>query len=234
MRLFLFLLFFPTLVQAGAWQREQGAWFFATSIETGGGAGPSTGIYGEYGLAEDLTLKLDVFASDQDGLVHARGLAQRPLLATGRHVAAYVIGFGWGNAATTIEDPVFATVGPTTFQVGTVDVRVTDENYEVLAGLSWGMGLNDGWANVDQLTIWHAGLNELRTKVDATRGWTLDNGMRAIAQFQAEWSSEAMTLNFAPSVTYDLTKTFTVEVGLIHPLRGDDDTKLKIGLWTTF
>lgn len=233
-RLALLFCLFPAAGEAGAWLREDGRWFASASAEIGdSGLEDSVGLYVEYGLTEATTLSADISYSPEFGLNHARIFIRRPLFETGRHVFSYATGFGWGKDTLILDEPVFATVGTTRVFVGTIENSVEVEGYEGLGMLSWGMGLDGGWANVDAQVIWQSEADTLTTKIDATRGWTAFGGL-AITQLQVTLDDDATFARVVPSYVRPLSDTLSVEIGVSTPVEGGGDTRIKLGVWAEF
>ena len=99
--------------------------------------------------------------------------------------------------------------------------------------VSWGMGLDGGWANVDAQVIWQSEADTLTTKIDATRGWTAFGGL-AIAQLQMTFEEDNTLARVVPSYVRSLSGTVRVEIGVSTPVEGGGDTRLKLGLWAEF
>ncbi len=204
---------------AGPWPREQGTSFLSFSIESptdGGKRDFYYSLYGEYGLTENLTLGFDGgsdYYTEGEGYVFLRV----PIAFPGeRHKFAVLGGLGARRTLTSFTEAVY-----------------------VLGG-SWGMSfdsaLGPGWATVDATVRDRQTTNTRLTKVDTTLGVNRSSGQLWFAQlrFSDESRAPAQIWELAPSVVFKLGANAWLETSAVFGLRGGEDFKLKLGLWTEF
>ncbi|WP_319824384.1 hypothetical protein [Thalassovita sp.] len=194
---------------AGAWMRARGGWFIAPSVTAGSdGIGPS--LYAEYGLTGWLTLGLDANQS-VEGEEKALTFARLPLwTGRGGHRLAMEVGGG--------------------VQAGVPVVR---------SGLSYGQGLRTGWGAgwlaVDASMTVNLGTGAHSAQLDAALGLSPSDRWKAILQLQAAMDATGgISVQATPSAVYRFARSTQVELGMIQPITGGGDTRLKLGLWLEF
>ncbi|MCR8827663.1 hypothetical protein [Pseudosulfitobacter koreensis] len=202
---------------AGAWLREQGTGFAATSTGVTDQFNAQNGFYLEYGLTAGTTVGLDIdmrlTQAGQSGSGHV--FARRALPFGGKGVWAYQIGLG------------------AAFQ----DVAVTPL---AKLGLSYGRGIKlgkyDGWLAVDSAAQWDFGTSVRSLKVDTTAGLTFNEHSKAMVQLF--WTADSLGTSSAtltPSYVYTPERgRFSYVVG-VEAIRGRSERYgIKLGLWSDF
>ncbi|MBS0124846.1 hypothetical protein [Thetidibacter halocola] len=214
---FLLCLLLPGAAMAGAWQRETGSVFVATTVRLGWPQDIMTWtsmeptsqyntVYLEYGLSPRLTLGLDLGRA-VSGASKAVGFVQIPLRQAER-------------------GPQMA------LQLGAGQI----ENEPVLRpGLSVGWSLERGWLGIDSLAEIGVSNSRVDLKSDITWGRSLQKGRLLILQVQTGLpANEDAFVRFAPSLVTPLTKRLKLETGVGIGLVGDRDMGVTMGLWAEF
>jgi len=211
--LLLFLLsFLPAHAAAGAWLREEGTGFAASSVYATAPFGAETsytGLYLEYGLTPNLTFGLDI-GRGVTGKNKTVGFVRLPVLGTGGHRVAAELGFGQIAGERTLRP-----------------------------GLSYGRGLETrlggGWLAVDAYAEYSLDSRALDLKADATLGVSRPSGQKWMLQLQAgQAREEASFLRLVPSMTFELRKGWQLELGLSKALTGARENGVKFGMWHDF
>lgn len=202
---------------AGAWLREQGTGFTATSTGVTDRLDAQNSFYLEYGLTAKTTVGLDIdmklSGQRQSGSGHV--FARRALPLGGTGVWAYQIGLG------------------AAFQ----DVAVTPL---AKLGVSYGRGIklgkHNGWLAVDSAAQWDFGTSVHSLKIDTTAGLTLNNRSKAMVQlFWTADSLGASSATLSPSYVYTPERgRFSYVVG-VEAIQGRSERYgIKLGLWSDF
>lgn len=207
----------PT-AQAGAWLRGKGDGFTSTTLSSTADQTLSTGFYFEYGLAEKLTLGLDIsYGVDFTTFEEGSGIAflRFPLGPTDQthkfaaHVgvgARYLVGFYLPAAE---------------------------------LGLSWGRGIEwggkYGWVNVDTSYNRSQSPTDPRIKIDGTVGMGLTERSKVMLQMFNTIEGGTTFSRLAPSYLFAPgggKTTFQLSVEI--PVAGGGDPALKLGVWRSF
>lgn len=215
---------------AGAWPREAGTGFASLSLwQAATGADSYTALFAEYGLSPRLTVGLDAGRS-VSGQTKTVAFLRAPFGQT----------LGWLTAA----------------EIGLGEIA----GQPVLRpGLSFGRsittGRGSGWIAVDSLLEVDIEQRAVDIKADITLGfsphapdapppdWTLmlqlQTGLVDVQDSLLLLQTEGILpepgfLRLVPSVTYRLNDRMRLEIGLFRALRGDRETGVKFGVWTTF
>ena len=204
---------------ADPWPRARGDVFLSFSLETTVDltdpflrTASETTLYGEIGLGGGRTLGTDLFRSETD---HAYFFYLQQTLTPpdARHQLAFRAGFG--NGANPAE----------TFSL-------------LLAGASWGTGFDtrwgSGWAVLDGQIRQRSTGGEER-KLDLTLGLAPDENWLGYVQVQgSDYPRADTSLRLQASVARRISRTFTLETGVIYGLHNDTRAGLKLGLWSEF
>ena len=205
---------------AGAWLREKGAGFSATTASITLARDFSEETFLEYGVRDDLTLGLELgFLHFANGLqAGSASLFLRRPIGTKEAEAklAYELGLGVGWRGELVE-PL------------------------IKAGLSWGRGYSlgriSGWASVDASITWTVYTNEPLVKLDSTLGMNFTDRISGMVQaFHARSLGVAAT-SIAPSVIIQPMrnqKNLRIRIGAETQVGNSMNTALKLGLWREF
>ena len=199
---------------AGAWQRDRGRWFTATSttwtMGDYGYFGYYTSYYGEFGLSDRLTLGIDA-GVDENGIVTALVFTRLPLWQgkNGGRVAMEMA------SGTTGQLPL------------------------IRPGVSWGRGMETpwgpGWFAIDTSAAMNTVLGTTTYKLDSTIGISPSDRWKAIFQVQSlVQPGISQSLKIAPSAVVRVGKHMQFEFGASHALMGARQTGLKLGVWVDF
>tara|TARA_R110002049_G_scaffold44333_3_gene129815 strand:+ start:49289 stop:49921 length:633 start_codon:yes stop_codon:yes gene_type:complete len=207
-----------TDASAGAWLRETGSSFTATSFSGSYFLDTSQSTYIEFGLRDNLTLGADInFYNSRLGQQsgHATLFVRMPIGATDSDNRwAYELGIGatWAG-----------------------------EFYypHVRAGLSWGRSVkwNDhsGWMAVDASVRRDIGIDTTVTKIDSTIGIDFTPVTTGMLQLFVTHDPAGAKAKLAPSVVISPSfSKFRFQIGTETPLGSPRDTAIKIGLWRSF
>ncbi|WP_323766438.1 hypothetical protein [Marinovum sp.] len=215
----MFMFCAATMASAGAWPRDKGAGFLASSTQISGfGQGCRiealsifNNLYLEYGLTRSLTLGLDIGQSVGDDPNYRLFLRAPVIHRQGKYLS------------------LEASLG----QVG-------DLSYTAL-GLSFGRGFTlgaaSGWFGLDTRRVQAEGpgAEYLRqSKVDVTAGLTFPGGVKAMAQVFHTRVGETLYTSLAPSVVVPLGKRSHLQGGLLFDLQSPALPGVKLGLWQEF
>lgn len=203
---------------AGAWLREEGTTFFATTIGTTKSRDFSTTAYAEYGLSERVTIGIDIsyglqlaVADEGSGIVFLRF----PLGPTDRtHRFAWHVGIG--SRYQNLEFYPAAEVGA-----------------------SWGRGVKFGdrwgWVNVDTSMNTSQHPIDTRFKIDGTLGVTLNDRYKVMGQVFNTFQGGDTYSKVAPSLLISVGKSkFNIQFNAEIPAAGGGETLFKIGIWSEF
>ena len=208
---------FPSLVDAGAWPREQGSTFVAAGISLRWpqdlshwtSAAPTQEyrtFYLEYGLTDRVTLGLDLGRSvsgDDKSIV----FAQIPILQKDR-------------------GPKLA------LQLG---VGMIGEDTILRPGLAVGWGLKQGWLSADAVAEVSTADGGTDLKLDVTWGRKLARDRKLILQMQlGAPQDDPAFARFAPSLVVPLRGKLKSEIGATWGVAGDTSMGLRFGLWAEF
>jgi hypothetical protein len=205
----LFWLVLSGPLWAGAWPRGKGN-VFASGYTYAVPSGTYTGLYGEWGLTDKLTLGIDVGrgVSGQDKAV---AFLRAPLIAPlAGHRFAWEIGAG----------------------------RIAGDTV-IRPGLSWGKGLDwagrSGWVALDTVAELRTNSLAVDAKADLTLGLNINDARKLMVQIQAGAQfGDTPFLRIVPSMTFALSDRSQVEFGISQSLRGDYETGIKAALWWQF
>ncbi|MFK7763663.1 MAG: hypothetical protein AB8B62_10400 [Roseobacter sp.] len=217
--------------QAGAWLREKGKGFLATSFQTTRNNGNEISIYAEYGLSDRITLGLDS-TYDTDLLNYVQGTG--PMVSSLEELPQ-------GSGVVFMRFPLGPTDGihKWAFHVGAGARYIEGEFLKAAElGLSWGRGiqLGDryGWVNVDSSINAAESPGETRTKLDGTVGLGITPKTKVMLQMFNTFVAAASYNKIAPSLLYAPGKgKLTFQIGSEYLLNGGD-ASLKVGLWLNF
>ncbi len=202
---------------AGAWLREKGEGFTATSTGMTDQFDAQNGFYLEYGLTAKTTVGLDIdmklTPAGQSGTGHI--FARRALPFGGKGVWAYQIGLG----------------------VAFQEIAATPL---AKLGLSYGRGITlgkyDGWLALDSAAQWDFGTSVHSLKIDTTAGLTFSD--RSKAMMQMFWTVDSLG---GTSTTLSPSYVFTPKSGKFSYVVGVEATRssvasygIKLGLWSDF
>lgn len=208
------LYWLATPVFGGAWLRERGHGFTATSTTwTMGGNGYFgyySSYYGEFGLSDRLTLGIDAGVGE-NGIVTALIFTRLPLWQ-GKNGGRLALEMASG---TTGQLPVMR------------------------PGVSWGRGLETpwgpGWLSVDTSAALNTVLGITTYKMDGTIGVSPSDRWKAILQVQTQVQPGiSQSLKIAPSAVMRVGKHMQFEIGTSHALMGTQMTGVKLGVWVDF
>ncbi len=202
---------------AGAWPREKGTGFTATSVRL---SWPKDVLlthkklepiqyntfYFEYGLNHRLTVGLDLgrSVSGKDKTILFFKLPVRNA-EDGPKISAH-LGFGQVAGDTVIRP-----------------------------GLSLGWGLKNGWISIDAFSEFGVTHGKSDSKVDITWGRKYPNDHKLILQLQTgDPATDPPFARLAPSYVFPLSDRLKLETGASWGLFGDDSLGLKVGVWASF
>jgi hypothetical protein len=204
-------------VGAGAWLRDKGTGFLSLSTtfrQLNGTWQAENRFYGEYGVAQRLTLGADI--NEITGLAgHALVFLRLPVgLNEGRTRMAVELGLGahhrqgrWGGMM------------KSTFSVG--------------RGFSsrWG----NGWFNVDAGVEWRLPNASPAFKLDATIGLSSGPRIRPMLQIESTYiAGDPLIWSVIPGVMIDGRSNNTWLIGVDRKTAGQTSLGLKFGLWRRF
>ena len=209
--------------RAGAWPREEGAYFIAI----GGNVALSEAaqrpvhydptLYVEYGLTGDLTVGLDGYLADAGDA------------GSGYLFARYPLRFGpFGDP----DGPwrLAASVG-----VGRTIMPSDEVQGSLRAGVHLGYGMESGWIAVDADLVQFIGTGELQGKLAGT--WGVDLNARWTAIFEAQVGTGLtgdVYAKVSPSIAWHPNERWTLRIGLAHALTGDRGTGFMVQTWLEF
>lgn len=218
----------PDPARAGAWPREEGAFFLSLSqgLSSGGPAllAPDqsfrsyTSVYAEYGLTERLTIGLDAGygrgpgADLRTGLVFARWLLGET--AAGDRFA---VDLGLGRRVDSGEG---------------ADLRTR-------LGLAWGRGFEigwgQGWMGVEGSAERLIPANDQLYKADFTIGLKPDDDWMLILQVQGGlYPGSDPLVRLAPSLARRITEHLRAQLGVETTVVGARSYGVKFSTWLTF
>ena len=215
---FIVVLASASVTEAGAWLREKGKGFVATSLGTDKDRDTSFSGYFEYGIAENRTLGLDI----------SYGLEQT-LRDEGSGIA--FIRFPLGPTDQTHRFAWHAGIG----------TRYLNREFYPAAelGISWGRGIKLGerwgWANIDASVNESQSPIETRIKIDGTFGIPFHDNIKGMAQVFNTFEDGETYTRLAPSLLLVAgRKKTTLQLSAEIPTIGGGDTIFKIGIWSNF
>ncbi|MTH77765.1 hypothetical protein [Paracoccus aestuariivivens] len=221
----------PSIAYAGAWPRAEKATFLSLSDERDSDGNSYTSLYGEYGLTGRETLGFELGYTNVGETSALFGL-QHALEPWGENQLS--VGLGIGMVA---RDGMFLPLAQ--------------------ASANWGRGfqgfMQGGWLSLetrlkvagamkdqaDFADLSDSAFNyltsEVTVKADFTVGLHATDAMMIINQFRFEQTDEAgFTSKLATTVVHDLWGPSKIELGLITPLSGPDESAVKLGTWLEF
>ncbi|MFT4743079.1 MAG: hypothetical protein ACI91Z_001053 [Yoonia sp.] len=216
--IFLGLICAANLAHAGAWSREKGQLFIAAGgnfLLSDGAQLPvhyDPTVYAEFGLSERLTLGMDLHTADAGRIGSIFFFASVPIgdLQSHQKFAANLSLGARANALAQTEALI-------------------------RGGLSWGMGLDNGWLSIDASATYGTDDRTFRPKVDATFGYRWTDKWTTSLQVQTgQGFTNDYYAKIAPSVTYNLRDNIKLHLGAVHALTGDRGSALKFETWLTF
>lgn len=215
---FTIVLASASAAHSGAWLREKGKGFIATSISSSEERDTSGSAYLEYGLTNSRTIGLDVsYGFELTGKEDGSGIAflRFPLGPTDQ-----IDRFAWHAG------------------IGT---RYQNREFypAVEAGASWGRGIkwgeNWGWVNVDTSVNQSRSPIERRIKLDGTIGMPLNDHFKAMGQLFNTFEGGETYTKLAPSLLIAPKKSKTTwQLSMEIPVVGGGDTFFKFGIWSDF
>lgn len=210
------------LVQAGAWPRALGSTFVAFSVTGSGnpasfGTGAMEGyatLYVEHGVSARLTFGLDT-GLDNSGASSVLAFARLPVGALDAETR-FALKAGLGRGTTGIQ-------GHTAVSFG-VDV-----------GRGVTTRLGDGWLSLETWAHYDAARGDLVLKGDLTAGLRITPRTKVMVQVQTgSYPGSDPYARLAPSVSHRISDRFSIELGAVAGLIGDDRVGLKLGTWLEF
>jgi len=203
---------------AGAWPRERGQLFIAAggnfllSEQAQLPVHYDPTLYLEYGLTDKVSAGLDLHTADAGRIGSVYVFASFPLGDTqAQQKLAGSLAFG-------------AQMKP--------DI---DTETLMRGGLSWGLGLQNGWLAVDASATYGTIDRIFRPKMDATFGHNWSQNWTTSLQLQTgQGTTNDYYAKIAPSVTYKFRDNLNVHLGAVHALTGDRGSAMKAETWITF
>lgn len=216
MRSFLLLLAMLVSVEqafAGAWPRDEKEGFlsFASHVDTDeyGYLRYTQELYVEYGVTPYYTVIIDAFQNDVG--------------TNGRIVTSLQRAFRTNNIGHRYA--LFAGLGYDQFNDTTV----------IRLGGSWGIGLGQGWINLDARTDLINTDEPPEVKVETTLGWRFPSDNLALFRVTAEHLPQSQdTLWLSPAYAFRLSDKVNLELGVEHEAIRGIDQRLKLGIWSRF
>lgn len=228
-----FAVFAANRADAGAWLRDEGRGFVATTVyfsEPFDDQSFYTGIYAEYGFSPKLTFGADI-GHGVNGTDKSVVFARLPIRLPNR--------VGGGDAATwrlSAELGLGEISGQAVLRPGlsygrSIDLAWLNGAGRGRAGDGWAAG---GWIGLDgYVELRRDGPTDL--KLDATWGATLRNGQLVMIQAQTGRSGdEPAFFRLVPSVTLGLGDRWRAELGLSKSFTGAREHGIKLGIWQDF
>ena len=203
----------------GAWLRDPGTGFLATSVTTRAPADLSfiateTSVYLERGTKHQLTYGADInLTTQQDG--HAIVFLRRPVGAQDRSTRfAYELGIGARN-------------------------RAQSPDAVLRFGLSAGRGLNTkigrGWLGLDSSLELEYPSGGTLTKLDATLGLSVSARFKTMLQIQSSYRSEdESNIDLIPSLLWEIKPQTILQMAIQARHSQTNTLGLRIGLWREF
>ena len=213
---------FPATAVAGAWPREPGSWFLATSYTVRGDVAslgtPAFTMSGsssvEYGLTPTLTF--GVYANRADS-------GDYSVLAFARHP----VGFGLVPGKLAVQAGI-----------GTHGTAVSNERLLQL-GVNWGKGIKTGfgpgWLALDTQLHYRLTTGDIVLKADLTLGVKPNDRTKLMLQLQSGlYPGTDPYVRLAPSVARKIGNRQHIVLGVEADLIGGSDIGLKLGTWLEF
>lgn len=203
---------------AGAWMREEGSVFVvlgANGLLSGATERPvhyDPTIFAEFGLSEGITLGFDGYTADAARSSAFYGFLRFPVPA------------GQGAPLMAVE------------LAGGVQTRPGQSaEPRVRAGLSMGLGLENGWLAADASLSASLRLDRPEGKLDLTWGRRLTPAISGVLQLQTgTGQSGDLYAKLAPSAHWQIGGPITLELGVVQALTGDMGTGVRIGTHLKF
>lgn len=203
---------------AGAWLREEGTGFSATSFGLSYFYDISQSTYLEYGLRPDLTLGADISTFQSR------------------------FGFQSGAATLFLRFPLGSPNdrGRWAYELGAGATWIGEEVVPHVKGsLSWGRGITfaerSGWLAVDASLRWDFGLGTSQIKLDGTAGLDFTDVTAGMLQLFVTQTRSGTFAKVAPSVVFSPKQSkFRIQIGSEIPVRAPQDTMFKLGIWRSF
>lgn len=229
--IFLFIAFAAgSGANAGAWPREQGAWFVAFGgnfLLSDGSELPvhyDPTLFVEYGLTERITIGLESHLADTGRIASDLVSFTIPI---GDLTAAdrFSVGVGFGLRRTQFR--------PSDLTTADFDYLRNDELMR--ASLSWGRGIEQGWLAVDASATYAIGEDKWRPKADATWGRHWNDTWTTTLQLQmGQGFSNDYYAKISPTAIYHFNDTYSASLGAVQGLTGDRGAGLKLEVWASF
>lgn len=207
------------IASAGAWPRDEGAWFLAIATELGGfndlghvsDVTVYNSFYAEYGLTASLTLGLHGGYGPAAEL-DTRLFFRLPVLQHDVHKLALELSVG----------------------------QVDELNYSGI-GLHYGRGITlgetSGWLSVET-RIDHVFDNQKmevrQTKLDLTVGLTHKSGIQSMVQIFNTEIDDTLYSTLATGLVFPISDDFSVDTGVLFDLQNDRSPGIRIGFWHNF
>ncbi|MCG3266824.1 hypothetical protein [Yoonia sp. I 8.24] len=202
---------------AGPWAREKGQLFFASGGSFVLSEDPNAPVnfdptfYGEYGLNGTVTLGIDYYATVLEGTQSAIAFASFPIgQPAGNNVFGAQLGLG-----------------------GRMDAFGGIE-YLTRGGVSWGRGLDRGWLTVDTSATYGTIDQAWLAKADLTWGHHFNDHWTVMAQLQTGQGGDDDTYaKINPAVVFHINDHTSISLGAVQTLTNDQDTAIRVDIWTT-
>ena len=215
---FIIIFFYATMAHSGAWPRDEGRYFIAAGdnfLLSDGAQLPvhyDPTIYLEYGLSDEITLGVDMHLADAGRIGTAFFFISTPLSA--KHSQQKVS----ANLA-----------------FGIRSNGLSETETLMRAGLSWGMGFDNGWLAVDGYATLSNADDKLRPKLDLTGGYRWSDTVELSVQLQTgQGTTDDFYAKLVPSISYQLNETIGLHLGAAQALTGDRGAGLKFETRLTF
>jgi len=216
---FIVCLMVPSCLWAGAWPREQGTTFVATSANFSadaiGAADGYQSFYGEFGVTPKLTFGVKLWRREDGRHGDAMVFASYPLgNSDGEH--RFAIGLG---------------AGVRHFSDGRTRPILVPEFH-------WGKGFDSplapGWMSLSAYVGHAFGTDETWAKADFTFGLKPDDKTHLILQLRFHSEPTGAVTIFAPSYVRELRNGLHIEAGATYRLTGGNRLGLLLGTWVEF
>lgn len=203
---------------AGAWPREEGAFFVAAGgnvVLFGDAARPvyyDPTLYLEYGLTPRVTVGIDGYTADKG-------------------TAGSLLGFvslSFGSLDRPARTAVSVAAGATRIPTG-----VTEPTARL--GLHWGRGLERGWMSADYTMTFGTVLDRFQEKLSLTRGHHFSDNWTGVLTAEAGLGLELdFYAKISPSLVYHFNDRFSLRGSYTQALTGDFGGAAGVQIWFRF
>lgn len=203
---------------AGAWPREEGAFFVAAGgnvVLFGDAARPvyyDPTLYLEYGVTPRITIGIDGYTADKGTAGSLLGFAK----------------LSFGSLDRPSRTAISLAAGPTQIPTG-----ATEQTLRL--ALHWGRGAEWGWMSADYAMTFGTSLDRFQEKLTLTSGYRLDDSWTGI--FTAE-AGLGLELDFyaklSPSIVYHITEHVSLRASYTQALSGDRGGAAGLQAWFSF